>query len=72
MNNVTTVSQLNRYISFKFKEDANFHKLVIKGEISNFTHHYKSGHFYFTLKDNESSIKVVMFNNHASLLKFKT
>lgn len=71
MNNVLTVSQLNRYISFKFKEDANFHKLVIKGEISNFTHHYKSGHFYFTLKDNDSSIKVVMFNNHASLLKFK-
>ena len=65
-----TVSQLNKYISFKFKEDEKLRGIMIKGEISNFTHHLRSGHFYFTLKDSESSIKAVMFNNFASAVKF--
>jgi len=65
-----TVSQLNKYISFKFKEDEKLRGIMIKGEISNFTHHLRSGHFYFTLKDSESSIKAVMFNNFASSVKF--
>lgn len=42
---------------------------MIKGEISNFTAH-RSGHFYFTLKDKESSIKAVMFKSHAVNVKF--
>ncbi|NLK70630.1 MAG: exodeoxyribonuclease VII large subunit [Clostridiales bacterium] len=67
---VYTVSQLNKYISFKIKEDEKLKGIIIKGEISNFTHHLRSGHFYFTLKDNESSIKAVMFKSFASTVKF--
>lgn len=71
MNSVLTVSQLNKYISFKLKEDMNLKGKLIKGEISNFTNHLKTGHFYFTLKDRESSIKAIMFNNFANNISFK-
>lgn len=70
MSAILTVSQLNRYIAFKLKEDGNLHGKLIRGEISNFTNHAKSGHFYFTLKDGESAVKSVMFNNMASRLPF--
>lgn len=70
MSAVLTVTQLNRYIAFKLKEDVNLHGKLIRGEISNFTNHTKSGHFYFTLKDGESSVKAVMFSNMASRLPF--
>lgn len=67
---VLTVSQVNRYISFKLKEDKNIQGIMLKGEISNFTNHYRTGHLYFTLKDSDSSIKAVMFASAASRLKF--
>lgn len=70
MSAVLTVSQLNRYVAFKLKEDKNLHGKLIRGEISNFTNHAKSGHFYFTLKDSESSVKAVMFRDMASRLPF--
>ncbi len=70
MSAVLTVSQLNRYVAFKLKEDKNLHGKLIRGEISNFTNHAKSGHFYFTLKDCESSVKAVMFRDMASRLPF--
>ncbi|MGN0641687.1 MAG: exodeoxyribonuclease VII large subunit [Huintestinicola sp.] len=70
MSSVLTVSQLNRYMAFKLKEDPNLRGKLIKGEISNFTNHAKTGHFYFTLKDRESSVRAVMFNNFASRLSF--
>lgn len=70
MSAVLTVTQLNRYIAFKLKEDVNLRGKLIRGEISNFTNHTKSGHFYFTLKDGESSVKAVMFSNMASRLPF--
>lgn len=67
---VLTVTQINRYISFKLKEDRNIQSIMVQGEISNFTNHYRTGHLYFTLKDGESSIKAVMFASAASRLKF--
>lgn len=70
MSAVMTVSQLNRYVAFKLKEDKNLHGKLIRGEISNFTNHAKSGHFYFTLKDSESAVKAVMFRDMASRLPF--
>ncbi len=66
--NILTVTQLNRYISFKLKEDTKLHGIFIRGEISNFKN---AGHMYFTIKDNESLIKAVMFRNNAMSLKFK-
>lgn len=66
---VLTVTQLNRYISLKIKDDAKLRGILLKGEISNFTAH-RSGHFYFTLKDGESAVKAVMFRSHAERVKF--
>lgn len=66
---ILSVSQINKYLSFKFKEDKKLCGVMIRGEISNFTAH-RSGHFYFTLKDKESALKAVMFKSNASKLKF--
>ncbi len=70
MSSILTVSQLNRYISFKLKEDIKLRGILVRGEISGFTNHYKTGHFYFTLKDKDAAVKAVMFNSFASRLKF--
>ena len=51
-----SVSQLNKYIKNKVDQDEYLNNVLIKGEISNFKHHY-TGHMYFTLKDNNSLIK---------------
>lgn len=67
---VITVSQLNRYIGLKIKNDLKLRNLLIKGEISNFVNHKKTGHFFFTLKDDTSAIKVIMFSSYASNIKF--
>lgn len=68
---VITVTQVNKYIASKLKGDRVLQGIMVKGEISNFICHYKSGHCYFTLKDNESSIKAVMFASAATRLKFQ-
>ncbi len=63
------VSQLNRYIKYKFDTDTNLKKVYLKGEISNFKNH-TTGHFYFTLKDESSRILAVMFRREASKVNF--
>ena len=65
-----TVSQINEYIKTVLSADENLTGLFVRGEISNFTHHLKSGHFYFTLKDEKTSIKAVMFKGSARYVKF--
>ncbi len=67
---ILTISQLNNYISFKLKSDIKLKGIMVQGEISNFVNHYKSGHMYFTLKDESSALKVVMFSSSASKLRF--
>ena len=67
---VLTVNQINRYVKAVLEENSKLSDLYIKGEISNFTHHYRSGHFYFSLKDEKSVIKAVMFKNSAESLPF--
>ena len=67
--NPITVTQLNVYIKNKFQEDEFLNNVLVKGEISNFKHHY-TGHMYFTLKDENSLIKCVMFKTYTPHLDF--
>lgn len=70
-NTVTlTVSQLNEFIKAMLDSTELLNDLYVKGEISNFTNHYKSGHFYFSLKDENGVLKAVMFRSNAVRLRF--
>lgn len=69
--NVLTVTQINTFIKAIFAERQELRNVYISGEISNFTHYYRSGHMYFTLKDENAQIKAVMFSSYASRLKFQ-
>ena len=64
-----TVSELNKYIKNKVDEDEYLNYVYVKGEISNFKHHY-TGHMYFTLKDEKSLIKCIMFKSSTLTLNF--
>ena len=64
-----TVTKLNQYIKNKIDEDEYLNNVLVKGEISNFKHHY-TGHMYFTLKDENSLIKCIMFKSYTSNLNF--
>ena len=67
--NPITVTDLNLYIKDKFNKDEYLNNVLIKGEISNFKHHY-TGHMYFTLKDEKSLIKCIMFKSYTANLNF--
>lgn len=67
---VYSVSNINKYIKMVFDKDTFLSYVAIKGEITNFKAH-SSGHLYFTLKDENSTIKCVMFRNAAQNLKVK-
>lgn len=70
MNKYLTVTALTNYIKRKLDTDPHLRNVYVKGEISNFNHHYR-GHMYFTLKDDESVIKAAMFLPDNRHLKFK-
>ncbi len=72
MNPFLTVSQINNYISYKFKSDTKLQGLLIKGEITGYVRNFKSGHAYFSLKDESSLIKCVMFSSSVDRLRFTT
>jgi len=67
--NPITVTELNMYVKDKVAEDEFLNSVLVKGEISNFKHHY-TGHMYFTLKDENSLIKCVMFKSSTVTLNF--
>ncbi|MCD7828313.1 MAG: exodeoxyribonuclease VII large subunit [Clostridiales bacterium] len=70
-NDITlTVTQLNTYVKMMFESDSRLQRICVIGEISNFVNHYKTGHCYFSLKDDTSSVKAVMFSANAKRLKF--
>ncbi|MBQ8372093.1 MAG: exodeoxyribonuclease VII large subunit [Clostridia bacterium] len=64
-----SVSELNAYIKNMFDSSRLLSSLSVSGEISNFTNH-RSGHLYFSLKDNDGQIRAVMFRSSAAHLKF--
>ena len=70
-NQTLTVRQLNLYVRSIIEGDARLSGVCVSGELSNFKNHYSSGHFYFTLKDNDAAIKCVMFRAFASKIKFR-
>jgi exodeoxyribonuclease VII, large subunit len=67
---VLSVTQLNLYLKSLFDGDENLGHVFLSGEISNFTNHYKSGHFYFSLKDERSVVRAVMFAQNARRVRF--
>lgn len=69
-NNYITVAALTRYIKYKIDNDANLQEVYIKGEISNFKHHTR-GHYYFTIKDEESRINAIMFSSSTKNINFE-
>lgn len=64
-----SVSDLNRYMKDKVADDEYLKSVFVRGEISNFKHHY-TGHMYFTLKDENSLIKCIMFKSSTLTLNF--
>lgn len=67
--NAISVTDLNQYIKSKIDSDEYLNNVLVKGEISNFKHHY-TGHMYFTLKDEKSLIKCIMFKGYTANLNF--
>lgn len=67
---ILSVSQVNMYIKALLDEIPQVKNVYICGEISNFKHYYNSGHMYFTLKDDKSQLKAVMFKSDNYRLKF--
>ena len=65
-----TVTALTKYIKYKFDHDHHLEEVLLEGEISNFKHNSR-GHFYFTLKDENSQISATMFASYASKCKFE-
>ena len=67
---VLTVSQLNRYAKSLLDGDAKLQSVFVQGEISNFTNHYRTGHYYMTIKDEDAAIRAVMFRSANTRLRF--
>lgn len=65
-----SVTALTKYIKYKFDNDVHLKNVLLKGEISNFKHHSR-GHFYFTLKDDNSQISAIMFASSSKNVIFR-
>ena len=68
--NVLSIQQLNEYIRGRMDSDPLLTQVAVRGEISNYKL-YPSGHHYFTLKDESSALKCVMFKGNAMRLRFR-
>ena len=71
MAEVISVSELNRYVKRLFDTNDLLFDLALRGEIANFVQNARSGHCYFSLRDEESSVKAVMFRSDARRLAFR-
>ncbi len=70
-DNLLTVTQLNEYLRLMMDNNPYLTNIYVRGEISNFTNHYKTGHFYFSLKDETGTLRAVMFRSAAQYVTFK-
>lgn len=68
--NVLSITQLNEYIRGRMDADPLLTQVAVRGEISNYKQ-YPSGHHYFTLKDESSALRCVMFKGNAARLRFR-
>ncbi len=67
---VLSVKALNEFVKRIVEGNSYLSAVNIRGEISNFTNHYKSGHMYFSIKDEDAQVRCVMFSSSASKLAF--
>ena len=65
-----TVKQLNFYVKSLLEGDSHLQYVTVTGELSNFKNHYASGHWYFTLKDEDAAIRCVMFRAMVNGVRF--
>ena len=70
-DSVFSISQINEYIKMTLESSTVLQSVYLRGEISNLKSNYSSGHMYFSLKDEDSSLRAVMFRFSASRLKFR-
>ena len=66
-----TVTQINEYIKMMMDSNPILKNVWIRAEISNFTNHYRTGHFYFSLKDDGALVRAVMFKTYAQNISFE-
>ena len=66
-----SITEINNYVKALVEEEALLQDVYAVGEISNFKNHYATGHFYLTLKDEDSEIRAIMFRSYAQKVKFK-
>lgn len=71
MDNIISVSDLNKTVKIFLDTNPVFNNLLVEGEISSLRDKYSSGHIYFTLKDDRSSVSAVIFKQHALNLNIK-
>ena len=71
MADILSVSKLNRYVKSLLDGDPLLKDLLLRGEISNFVCHQRSGHCYFTLKEGDCAVRAVMFSCYANDLLFE-
>jgi exodeoxyribonuclease VII large subunit len=70
LTQIFTVTELNQRIADRLENDPRLHDLWARGEVSNYIHH-RSGHRYFTIKDQGSSISCVLFRGSCLTLDFE-
>ena len=70
-DSIFSISQINEYIKMTLESNPVLSDVWLRGEISNFKSNYASGHLYFSLKDEKSAIRAVMFRSSAARLRFR-